>query len=85
MEQLIEELKQAIVERLKLQDIDWQQIDSDAPIFIDGLGLDSIDALELLVLIDQKYGIKISSSEEGKRILYSVRTMAEFIAANRKD
>jgi acyl carrier protein len=85
MEHLIEELKQGIVERLKLPDVDWQQIDSDAPIFIDGLGLDSIDALELLVLIDQKYGLKVASSEEGKRILYSVRTMAEFIAANRKD
>lgn len=85
MEHLIEELKQEIVERLKLQDVDWHQIDSDAPIFIEGLGLDSIDALELLVLIDQKYGLKVASSEEGKRILYSVRTMAEYIAANRKD
>lgn len=85
MEPLIDELKQEIVTRLKLQDVDWRQIETDAPIFVDGLGLDSIDALELLVMIEQQYGLKITTGEEGKRILYSVRTMAEFIAANRHD
>jgi acyl carrier protein len=84
MEQLIEDLKKEIVKSLKLQDVQWQQIDSDKPLFVEGLGLDSIDALELLVMIDKQYGLKITTSEEGKKILYSVRTIATFITANKK-
>ncbi len=55
------------------------------PLFVDGLGLDSIDALELTVLLDKKYGIKIDTAPEGKQVLYSVRTMAAHIVKNRKN
>ncbi len=61
-----------------------ENIDEKAPLFVDGLGLDSIDALELTVLLEKKYGLKIKTSEEGKKVLYSVRAMAEFIRENNK-
>ena len=59
-------------------------IDTDAPLFGEGLGLDSIDALELIVLMEKEYGIKLNSAAESKEILRSVRTMAEYISKNRK-
>ena len=65
--------------------MEWSDIEIDAPLFIEGLGLDSIDALELLVIIEKNYGLKINSSDEGKKILYSVRSIAEYIHANKKD
>ncbi|OFY57098.1 MAG: acyl carrier protein [Bacteroidetes bacterium RBG_13_46_8] len=84
MEQLIQKLKEEIIDVLNLSEMKPEQIDDKAPLFIDGLGLDSIDALELTVLLEKKYGIKINTAEEGKKVLYSVRAMAEFITANRK-
>lgn len=84
MEKLIEDLKKEIVKCLKLENIPWNEIETDAPLFIEGLGLDSIDALELMVLLEKNYGLKISSNEEGKKILSSVRTIAEYIQANQK-
>ena len=83
MEELILELKNRILEALKLEDMTPEDIDSDAPLFKDGLGLDSIDALELMLLLEKNYGIKLKSPAEGKEILKSVRTMAEYVAANR--
>lgn len=85
MEKIIENLKKEIVKSFKLENMEWQDIDTDAPLFIEGLGLDSIDALELLVLLERNYGLKISSTEDGKSILHSVRTIAEYIKANQKD
>lgn len=85
MEKLIVELKQNIVKNLNLEDVSWEDIETDAPLFVEGLGLDSIDALELIVMLEMNYGIKIESSETGKRILYSVKTMAETIIANKQD
>ncbi len=85
MNELIERLKVEIVEALNLEDIKPADIDTDAPLFIDGLGLDSIDALELIVLIEKKHGIKIESIEDGKQILYSVKTIADFISKNQKN
>jgi acyl carrier protein len=79
MSDLIVQLKQEIIEALNLEEVGVDSIDTDAPLFIEGLGLDSIDALELTVLLEKKYGIKIQTAEEGKTILYSVRTMAEHI------
>ena len=84
MEQLIQKLKEEIIEVLNLSEMKPGQIDDKAPLFVDGLGLDSIDALELTVLLEKKYGIKINTAEEGKKVLYSVRSMAEFITANGK-
>jgi acyl carrier protein len=82
MEQLIQKLKEEIIDVLNLSEMKPEQIDDMAPLFIDGLGLDSIDALELTVLLEKKYGLKISTAEEGKKVLHSVRSMAEFITAN---
>jgi acyl carrier protein len=77
------ELKSKIIESLKLQDITPEQIDDDAPLFGTGLGLDSIDALELVVLLEKEYGIVIKDIEEGRPAFRSVRTLADFIAVKR--
>ena len=84
MEQLIQKLKKEIIVALNLTEMKPENIDEKAPLFVDGLGLDSIDALELIVLLEKKYGLKINTAEEGKKILYSVNSMAEYIAANEK-
>jgi acyl carrier protein len=84
MEQLIQKLKEEIIEVLNLSEMKPEEIDAKAPLFVDGLGLDSIDALELTVLLEKKYGLKIQTAEEGKKILYSVTSMAEYITAHKK-
>lgn len=84
MDELIETLKAQIIEALNFEDMKPSDIDADAPLFGDGLGLDSIDALELIVLMERNYGIKLSDPKMGKEIFRSVRTMAEYIEANRK-
>jgi acyl carrier protein len=82
MEELLQELKEKIVEHLNLTEVKPEDIDVDAPLFGEGLGLDSIDALELIVLLQQDYGIKIANAEEGRSIFQTIRTMAEFIKRN---
>ena len=85
MEELILELKQRIIEALNLEEMTPDDIDTDAPLCgEDGLGLDSIDALELIVLLEKRYGIKLASPAEGKAIFKSVRTIAEYVNENRK-
>jgi len=84
MEQLIAKLKAEIIEVLNLTEMTPDDIDADKPLFVEGLGLDSIDALELIVLLEKKYGLKIGTAEEGKTVLRSVRSMADFITANNK-
>ena len=84
MDALIDQLKGEIIEQLNLEDVKKEDIDNDAPLFGEGLGLDSIDALELIVLLEKNYGIKIANPADGKKIFQSVRTMAEFIKANKK-
>jgi len=84
MEELIEQLKQQIIDTLNLEDLTPADIDADAPLFGEGLGLDSIDVLELIVLLERQYGIKFATPAEGREVLQSVRIMAEYIAANRK-
>ena len=79
MNELIADLKKEIISQLNLQDITPEEITDDAPLFVDGLGLDSIDVLELIVLLQKKYGVKINGAQEGKSVFYSVKTMAEFI------
>ncbi|MCQ2285289.1 MAG: phosphopantetheine-binding protein [Bacteroidales bacterium] len=83
MEQLIEELKKEIIHVLNLEDMTPADIDENAPLFGEGLGLDSIDALELIVLMDKNYGIKLKTAAEGKEIFKSIRVMAEYINAHR--
>ena len=81
MEELIETLKIQIIKQLNLEDVEPDEIDANEILFdAEGeLGLDSIDALELIVLLDKEYGIKIKNQEEGKQIFHSLKTMAEFI------
>ena len=84
MEELIEKLKVQIIEQLNLEDMEPQDIDPDVSLFGEGLGLDSIDALELIVLLEKEYGIKIQNPKDGQKIFFSIRTMAEFIQDNQK-
>ncbi len=84
MEELIVELKQKIIEALNLEEMTPDDIDTNAPLFGDGLGLDSIDALELIVLIEKNYGIKLANTAEGREIFKSVATIAEFVSKNRQ-
>jgi len=78
------ELKRVIVETLMLEDVVPEEIDSDAPLFNEGLGLDSIDALELAVEIGRRYGVRIQSDDERNREIFRcVRTLAAFVAEER--
>ena len=81
---MIDELKALLISELNLEDITPDDIDASAPLFREGLGLDSIDALELAVILDKKYGIKIKSSDErNKEIFSSLNALADFITDNR--
>jgi len=75
-------LKKQIVEALNLKHIKPEEIGDDQPLFVEGLGLDSIDALELIVLLQQQYNIKIANPQDGPKIFQSVRTIAEFIKSH---
>ncbi len=83
MDQLIEELKQHLIEELNLEEMTPADIDADAPLFGEGLGLDSIDALEIILILEKYYGVKLANSAEAKPVFYSVRTLAEYIEKNR--
>jgi acyl carrier protein len=83
MEALKQELKGKIIEVLNLEDIAVADINDDDALFGDGLGLDSIDALELIVMLDKDYGIKLTDPKEGKNIFKSIDTMADYITAHR--
>lgn len=85
MEQLEQELKALIIEVLDLEDISVDDINSEEPLFVDGLGLDSIDALELGVALQKKYGVKIEAEGEQTRELFaSVKNLAKFITETKK-
>lgn len=83
MEELVNNLKSQIIECLNLEDVKPEDIGTSDPLFGDGLGLDSIDALELIVLLDQEYGIAVADPEKGKEIFESVESLANYITANR--
>ena len=83
MEELILDLKNQIIEVLNLEDVKPEDIDENAPLFGEGLGLDSIDALELIVLMEKNYGIKLQDPNQGKEIFKSVAVMADYIAKHR--
>jgi acyl carrier protein len=84
MEELLLKIKEQVIEVLNLEDIEPADIDSDAALFGDGLGLDSIDALELIVLLEKQYGIKIEDPKDGKKIFQTIRTIAEYIEEKKK-
>lgn len=83
MDKLKAQLKEQILEALSLDEMKPEEIDDNAPLFGEGLGLDSIDALELIVLMEKQYGIKLSNPAEGKEVFKSINVMAEYIAKNR--
>ena len=84
MEALIEKLKEQIIKQLNLEDITPADINEEDSLFGEGLGLDSIDALELIVLLEKEYGIRIENPKDGQKILFSIKTMAEFIQEHQK-
>ena len=83
-EVLLSEITALIIEGLQLEDITVDEIEINAPLFGDGLGLDSIDALEIAVLLERKYGVKITSDDVGnKDIFASISSLVDFVAKNR--
>jgi acyl carrier protein len=83
MSGLIEKLKKELIEQLNLEDLEPSDIETTAPLFGEGLGLDSIDALEIIVLLEKEYDIKINDPRQGKEIMYSVKTLADFIESRK--
>lgn len=83
MSELKEELKTKIIEQLNLEDVSVADIADDDSLFGDGLGLDSIDALELIVMLDKDYGIRLSDPKEGRKIFESIQVMADYIQEHR--
>ena len=82
--ELVNELKTLLIEGLHLEDIEPDDIDLDEPLFGEGLGLDSIDALEISVLLDRKYGVRIASGDDrNPEIFASLQSLSDFVAANR--
>ena len=82
-QELIAELQTLIIKQLNLQDITPESFDENTALFGEGLGLDSIDALELVVLLDKNYGIKLYDPKESRKIFQNLATMADFIQENR--
>jgi acyl carrier protein len=83
MDNLVEKLKVDIIEYLNLEDLKPEDIGNDEPLFGEGVGLDSIDALELIVLLEKNYGLKIDNPEEGKKVFKSINAMANYIESKR--
>ncbi len=83
MEDFIVKLKEQMISVLNLEGMMPDDIDNDAPLFDKGLGLDSIDALELIVLLEKEYGIRLASPAEGKDVFRSVAVMADYISQHR--
>lgn len=84
METLYLELKNHLIEALNLEEIAPEDIDTQAPLFGEGLGLDSIDALEITLILEKHYGIRLQNPAEAKPIFYSVATLADYISEKRK-
>ncbi len=84
LEPLGNELKKLIIEVLVLEDVTPEEIDDEAPLFVDGLGLDSIDALELAMVMEERYGVRLSEDpDENRRVFASVNSLTAFVDANR--
>ena len=83
-EELIEKVKKLIIDSLRIEGMAPAEIDSDAPLFGEGLGLDSIDALQLVVAMEKEFGVVVPDAATGTKVFQSVRSMAEYIAEHRK-
>ena len=80
MEEIKQKLKLEIIEALNLQDMQPSDIQDEAPLFGEGLGLDSIDSLELIVLLERNYGIKLDDPKKSREILSTINSMASYIS-----
>ena len=83
-EELIVQVKQLIIDSLRIEGMNPDDIETDAPLFGEGLGLDSIDALQLVVAMENDFGVIVPDAETGTIVFQSVRSMAQYIAENRK-
>jgi len=83
-EELIDKVKRMIIDSLRIEGMSPEEIDTDAPLFGEGLGLDSIDALQLVVALEKEFGVIVADAATGTKVFRSVRSMAEFITENRK-
>ena len=81
---LKEQLKEIIISELSIEDITPEELDNDAPLFGEGLGLDSLDAVELVVLLQRHFGIQIKDLEQGRKIFENLDTLATYISEHRK-
>jgi len=84
MDELKQELKKLIIKAANLEDVTPDEIEDDQPLFVEGLGLDSIDALELSVALEADYGINISDTDTARAAFASIDSLAEFVSKNRK-
>ncbi|MDQ5984729.1 MAG: hypothetical protein CSYNP_00425 [Syntrophus sp. SKADARSKE-3] len=84
IDELTKQLKQQIIDCLHMDGVVPEDLDEDMPLFGDLTGLDSIDALELVVLLDKKYGIKINDSKAARKVMINIRTIAEYVMLHRK-
>lgn len=77
---LCDELKELVVDTLALEDVTWAEIETEAPLFGDGLDLDSIDALEIAMAIEEKYGVTLGDDpDQNQKIFVSIKTLADFV------
>lgn len=83
-EELIPKVKQMIIDSLRIEGMSPDEIDADAPLFGEGLGLDSIDALQLVVAMEKEFGVVVPDAATGTKVFASVRSIAEHVAENRK-
>ncbi len=83
-EELIQQVKKLIIDSLRIDGMAPEEIETDAPLFGEGLGLDSIDALQLVVAMEKAFGVVVPDAATGTKVFQSVRSMAEYIAENRR-
>ena len=83
MDPLLDELKVKLVEAVGLTDVRPEDIDPDQPLVGEGLGLDSIDVLELVVMLEEDYGVKIDNKELGRKVFASLRSLADYVREHR--
>ncbi len=84
IDSLRQELKELLVEHLGLEDITPEEIGDDMPLFGDGVGLDSLDGVEIVVMLQRHYGLDVKDMQKGQEIFQSVNTLAEYVARNTK-